>query len=154
MISVGEERTKGNTQSMEAAELLERAPVRFVGNIEGKDILHNHADVVVADGFVGNVILKTAEGSATYIRDVLRESFERRDRSGSWAVCSAAASSRGSACGWTTPRYGGAPLLGVRGNCVVAHGRSDKIAIRNAIRQAAAVAAADLVGSIGAVLAA
>ena len=78
LVSVGEERTKGNAQVLEAAALLERAPVRFVGNVEGKDILQNHADVVVADGFVGNVILKTAEGSATYFRDMLRESYETR----------------------------------------------------------------------------
>jgi glycerol-3-phosphate acyltransferase PlsX len=154
IISVGEERSKGNAQTIEAAALLERAPVRFVGNVEGKDVLINVADVIVADGFVGNVILKTAEGSATYIREVLRESYE-------------AAGLRGRLGGLLSRRvfeamrerldystYGGAPLLGLRGNCVVAHGRSDRIAIRNAIRQAALVSAADLVGSIGAALAA
>ena len=76
VVSVGEERTKGNTLSIEAAALLERAPVNFIGNIEGKDVFEDVADVVVADGFVGNVILKTAEGSAMYIRDVLRECYE------------------------------------------------------------------------------
>jgi phosphate acyltransferase len=154
VISVGEERTKGNTQSMEAAELLERAPVRFVGNIEGKDIFHNHADVVVADGFVGNVILKTAEGSGTYIAEVLRESFERAGPFGKLGglLSRGVFSTIRKRVSYST--YGGAPLLGVRGNCIVAHGRSDKIAICNAIHQAAALASADLVGSIGAVLAA
>ena len=152
VISVGEERTKGNAQSMEAAELLERAPVRFVGNIEGKDILLNHADVVVADGFVGNVILKTAEGSATYIRDVLRESFESAGPLGKLGALFSRGVFASIRLRLDYSTYGGAPLLGVRGNCVVAHGRSDKVAIRNAIRQAAAVAAADLVGSIGAAL--
>jgi len=148
LISVGEEPTKGNAQVLEAAPLLQAAPVRFVGNVEGKDILLNHVDVVVADGFVGNVILKTLEGSGMYIRDVLRESFE----SGSVFGKLGGLLSRGV---FTTMRarvdyanYGGAPLLGVRGNCVVAHGRSDATAMRNAIRQAAAVAGADLVGSI------
>jgi glycerol-3-phosphate acyltransferase PlsX len=154
VISVGEERTKGNTQSIEAAELLERAPVRFVGNVEGKDILSNHADVVVADGFVGNVILKTAEGSATYIRDLLRESFENAGPLGKLGGLLSRSVFSAIRLKMDFSTYGGAPLLGVRGNCVVAHGRSDKIAIRNAIRQAAAAAAADLVGSIGAVLAA
>ncbi|MDQ6941840.1 MAG: phosphate acyltransferase PlsX [Candidatus Eremiobacteraeota bacterium] len=154
VISVGEERTKGNTQSMEAAELLERAPVRFVGNIEGKDILQDHADVVVADGFVGNVILKTAEGSAVYIRDVLRESFENAGPMGKLGALLSRSVFAKIRVRLDYSTYGGAPLLGVRGNCVVAHGRSDKTAIRNAIRQAAAVSAADLVGSIGAVLAA
>src|ERR1700738_3139139 len=72
VISVGEEPTKGNAQVLEAAELLRRAPVDFVGNVEGKDILLNHADVVVADGVVGNVILKTAGGSATHFRERTR----------------------------------------------------------------------------------
>jgi glycerol-3-phosphate acyltransferase PlsX len=150
VISVGEERTKGNTQSMEAAELLERAPVRFVGNIEGKDILQDHADVVVADGFVGNVILKTAEGSAVYIRDVLRESFENAGPLGKLGALLSRSVFAKIRVRLDYSTYGGAPLLGVRGNCVVAHGRSDKVAICNAIRQAAAVAKADLVGSIGA----
>jgi glycerol-3-phosphate acyltransferase PlsX len=152
LVSVGEEPTKGNAQVLEAAELLRDARLNFVGNIEGKDILANHADVVVADGFVGNVILKTAEGSAQYIREVLRESFETAGPLGKLG----ALFSRGV---FSTIRerlsystYGGAPLLGVRGNCVVAHGRSDRIAIRNAIRQAATIAGHDLIGSIGELL--
>ncbi len=153
VISVGEERTKGNTQSMEAAELLARAPVRFIGNIEGKDILQNHADVVVADGFVGNVILKTAEGSAVYIRAVLREEFENAGPLGKLGALVSRSVFAKIRVRLDYSTYGGAPLLGVRGNCVVAHGRSDKIAIRNAIRQAAAVSAHDLVGSIGAAIA-
>ena len=154
IISVGEERTKGNAQTIEAAALLERAPVRFVGNVEGKDIFLNHADVVVADGFVGNVILKTAEGSAGYLRDVLRESFERAGPLGKLGGLLSRAVFDQMRKRLDYASYGGAPLLGVRGNCIVAHGRSDRTAIRNAIRQAAAVAGADLVGSIGAALAA
>lgn len=154
IISVGEERSKGNAQTIEAAALLERAPVRFVGNIEGKDIFLNHADVVVADGFVGNVILKTAEGSGTYLRDVLRESFERAGPLGKIGGLLSRAVFDQMRARIDYASYGGAPLLGVRGNCIVAHGRSDRTAIRNAIRQAAAVAGADLVGSIGAALAA
>jgi glycerol-3-phosphate acyltransferase PlsX len=154
VVSVGEERSKGNAQVLEAAALLERAPVRFIGNVEGKDIFQNHADVVVADGFVGNVILKTAEGSGMYFRDTLRASYESAGPLGKLG----ALFSRGVFDAMTVrlnySTYGGAPLLGVRGNCIVAHGRSDRTAIRNAIRQAAAVAGADLVGSIGAALAA
>jgi phosphate acyltransferase len=154
VVSVGEERSKGNAQSMEAAALLERAPVRFVGNIEGKDIFSNHADVVVADGFVGNVILKTAEGSGTYFREVLRESYDRATLAGKLGGMLSRSVFDRVRLRLDYSTYGGAPLLGVRGNCVVAHGRSDRIAIRNAIRQAAQVARADLVGSIGAALAA
>lgn len=152
LISVGEEPTKGNAQVLEAAELLQRAPVRFVGNVEGKDILQDHADVVVADGFVGNVVLKTAEGSATYIRDVLRESFENAGPLGKLGALFSRGVFAQIRVRLDYSTYGGAPLLGVRGNCVVAHGRSDRTAIRNAIRQAAAVAGADLVGSIGAAI--
>ncbi|MBV9439117.1 MAG: phosphate acyltransferase PlsX [Candidatus Eremiobacteraeota bacterium] len=154
VISVGEEPSKGNAQSIEAASLLARAPVRFVGNVEGKDVFRNVADVLVADGFVGNVILKTVEGAGGYFRHVLREAY----RAGGPLTRTGALLSRPA---FATIRrrldyatYGGAPLLGVRGNCIVAHGRSDRRAICNAIRQAAALANADLVGSIGAVLAA
>ena len=152
LVSVGEEPTKGNAQVLEAAELLRAAPLNFVGNVEGRDIMLNHADVVVADGFVGNVVLKTAEGSGRYIADVLRESFESAGLAGKIGGLL----SRGvfaairKRVDYST--YGGAPLLGVRGNCVVAHGRSDATAIRNAIRQAATVASHDLVGSIEAAL--
>ena len=152
LINVGEEPTKGNTQVLEAAELLREARVNFVGNVEGKDILENHADVVVADGFVGNVILKTAEGSATYVREVIRESFESAGPVGKLGglLSRGVFSAMRERLSYST--YGGAPLLGVRGNCVVAHGRSDRVAIRNAIRQAATIAGHDLIGSIAELL--
>jgi glycerol-3-phosphate acyltransferase PlsX len=154
IISVGEERTKGNAQTIEAAALLERSPLRFIGNVEGKDIFVNVADVIVADGFVGNVILKTAEGSGTYLRDVLRESFERASPLGKVGGLLSRTVFDAMRARVDYSTYGGAPLLGVRGNCIVAHGRSDRVAIRNAIRQAATVTGADLIGSIGAALAA
>jgi glycerol-3-phosphate acyltransferase PlsX len=154
VISVGEERSKGNAQTIEAAALLERAPVRFIGNVEGKDVLVNTADVVVADGFVGNVLLKTAEGTAAFVRDALREAYAK---SGPLAKLGGLLSREAFArlreqASYST--YGGAPLLGVRGNCIVAHGRSDATAIRNAIKQAALLARADLVAAIGAAVAA
>jgi glycerol-3-phosphate acyltransferase PlsX len=154
VISVGEERSKGNAQTIEAAALLERAPVRFVGNVEGKDVLVNVADVVVADGFVGNVLLKTAEGTAAYVRDALRDAYAKAGplaKLGGLLSREAFARLREHA-DYST--YGGAPLLGVRGNCVVAHGRSDATAIRNAIKQAALLARADLVAAIGEAVAA
>jgi phosphate acyltransferase len=154
IVSVGEERTKGNSQTIEAAALLERAPLRFIGNIEGKDIFENYADVVVADGFVGNVILKTAEGSATYFRDTLASSYASAGLLGKLGGLLSKSVFDAMRVRLNYSTYGGAPLLGVRGNCVVAHGRSDRTAVRNAIRQAAAVTGADLVGSIGAALAA
>jgi len=154
IVSVGEERSKGNAQTIEAAALLEGLPLNFIGNVEGKDILVNAADVVVADGFVGNVILKTAEGSGIYFSEVLRESYELAPLLGKLGGLFSRSVFNVMRKRLDYSTYGGAPLLGLRGNCVVAHGRSDRVAIRNAIRQAAAVAAADLVGSIGAVCAA
>ncbi|HEX3468286.1 MAG TPA: phosphate acyltransferase PlsX [Candidatus Elarobacter sp.] len=150
VVSVGEEPGKGNAQSIEAASLLAAAPVRFIGNIEGKDILTGHADVVVADGFVGNVILKTSEGNAKYFGDVLRESYAAAGLMGKLGGFFSRGVFAKMRVRLDYATYGGAPLLGVRGNCVVAHGRSDRVAIRNAIRQAAALAEHDLVGSIGA----
>ncbi|HTJ27156.1 MAG TPA: phosphate acyltransferase PlsX [Candidatus Limnocylindria bacterium] len=154
VVSVGEERSKGNAQTIEAAALLERAPVRFIGNVEGKDVLVNTADVVVADGFVGNVLLKTAEGTAAFVRDALRDAYAKAGplaKLGGLLSREAFAKLREQA-DYST--YGGAPLLGVRGNCIVAHGRSDATAIRNAIKQAALLARADLVAAIGAAVAA
>ena len=153
VISVGEEPTKGNAQSIEAASLLAAAPVRFVGNIEGKDVLQDHADVVVADGFVGNVVLKTCEGNAKYFADVIRESYASAGLPGKLGALLSRGVFAHVRVRLDYSTYGGAPLLGVRGNCVVAHGRSDRVAIRNAIRQAATVAEHDLVGSISAALA-
>lgn len=148
VISVGEERTKGNAQTIEAASLLERAPVRFVGNVEGKDVFINHADVVVADGFVGNVILKTAEGAAVFVRDSLRIAFADASPLAKLGGLLSRGAFEGLRKRTDYSTYGGAPLLGVKGNCIVAHGRSDRTAIRNAIRAAAEVSKADLVGII------
>jgi glycerol-3-phosphate acyltransferase PlsX len=150
IISNGEERTKGNAQSIEAAALLAAAPLHFIGNIEGKDVLNSVADVVVADGFVGNVMLKLAEGVGSFFQVSLNEAF---------AVASPLARIGGmlSRPAFAVMKkkldydsYGGAPLLGVRGNCIVAHGRSNRNAIRNAIKAAALEAGANLVGAIAA----
>jgi glycerol-3-phosphate acyltransferase PlsX len=148
IVSVGEERSKGNSQSMAAAELLEGAPLRFVGNIEGKDIFADVADVVVTDGFIGNVMLKLAEGAATYFRESLRVAVEGGsplEKLGALLLRPAFAKVQKKL---SYDTYGGAPLLGVRGNCIVAHGRSNRVAIRNAIAAAAAEARGDLVNAI------
>ena len=75
ILSVGEERSKGNQLVLEAARLLEAAPVRFIGNVEGRDLFHNVADVIVADGFVGNVVLKTGEGMIADLARVMRDAL-------------------------------------------------------------------------------
>ena len=154
LISVGEERNKGNALTIEAATLLERAPVRFVGNVEGKDVLTNLADVVVADGFVGNVVLKTAEGAGSYVANALREAYHNAGPMAKFGAFLSREAFDALRKKTDYATYGGAPLLGVRGNCIVAHGRSDRVAIRNAVRAAADVARAHLVSNIAAAVAA
>jgi phosphate acyltransferase len=152
LVSVGEEPTKGNAQVLEAAALMRNAPMNFIGNIEGNHILTNQADVVVADGFVGNVILKTAEGSGAFVRDTIREAYAAAGPVGKLGALFSRGPFHVIRVKTNYSTYGGAPLLGVRGNCVVAHGRSDRTAIRNAIRQAATIAGHDLIGSIARLL--
>ena len=77
LLSIGEEETKGNELTREAFPLLKALPIHFIGNVEGRDIFNGHADVIVCDGFVGNVALKTSEGVGRFVRDVLRESLTR-----------------------------------------------------------------------------
>ena len=149
MISVGEERVKGNALSIEAARLLERTPVNFIGNVEGKDVFTNVADVFVTDGFVGNVMLKLAEGAAALISDIVVGEIKRGtivEKFGALLARPALQRVRGKL---RYENYGGAPLLGLRGNCIVAHGRANRDAIRSAIRAAVAEVNEDVVGRIG-----
>ncbi|GAC1418321.1 MAG: phosphate acyltransferase PlsX [Candidatus Velthaea sp.] len=150
IISNGEERTKGNAQSIEAAELLAATTLNFIGNIEGKDVFEGAADVIVADGFVGNVMLKLAEGAGSFFRVTLRDALTTASPLAKIGALLARPAFAAMQKKLSYDTYGGAPLLGVRGNCIVAHGRSNRNAIRNAIKAAAAEAGADLVGAIAA----
>lgn len=148
IVSIGEERGKGNAQVLEAAELLESAPIAFVGNAEGRDVFTGRADVLVADGFVGNVMLKLAEAESIALQGAIREALLNSGpdvKLGALLTRRAFARLR-RALHYET--YGGAPLLGLRGNCIVAHGRSSRVAIRNAIRVAATEVHGDVVGKI------
>jgi glycerol-3-phosphate acyltransferase PlsX len=148
IVSVGEERAKGNEQAIEAAALLDAAPVNFVGNVEGKDILFNHADVVVTDGFVGNVILKVGEGAANLLGGATRDTLLHSNalvKLGALLVKPALDRLK---LRFSYESYGGAPLLGVRGHCIVAHGRANRNAMRNAIRAASRAAHENVVGHI------
>jgi phosphate acyltransferase len=148
MLSVGEERSKGNAQVLEAAELLERAPVNFIGNIEGKDMFHNVADVIVADGFVGNVVLKTGEGMVAAMGKVVKDTLlggNLLTRAGTVLLAPAL---RGLRRKFDYETYGGAPFLGLRGNCIVTHGRVSRRGIKAAIGTAIAEVDHDVVGRI------
>ncbi|MDE2480967.1 MAG: phosphate acyltransferase PlsX [bacterium] len=147
-LSVGEERTKGNALVLEAAALLENAPVHFVGNVEGRDVFQSGADVVVADGFVGNVVLKTAEGLSSAIGTVMKETLLGGNLLTKLGTAMLAPALRGLRRRFDWERYGGAPLLGLRGNCIVTHGRASRNAIKYAVGAAIAEVEHDVIGKI------
>ena len=152
IISIGEERSKGNQQTLEAAALLDSAPLHFIGHVEGKDLYEHQADVVVCDGFVGNVILKTSEGAGQFFQTMMRTAVADASPLGKVGALLMKPSFDAMRTRLRYDTYGGAPLLGVRGACVVAHGRSNRTAVFNAIRNAAALAERDLVGTIATAL--
>jgi glycerol-3-phosphate acyltransferase PlsX len=148
VLSVGEERTKGNQLVLEAAKLLEAAPVNFIGNVEGRDLFHNIADVIVADGFVGNVVLKTGEGMIADLARVMRETLLGGNLLTKLGTAMLAPALRGLRQKFDYETYGGAPLLGLRGNCIVTHGRASRNAIKHAILAAVQEVNHDVIGKI------
>ena len=154
LLSVGEERSKGNQQVIEAAKRLDEAPINFIGNIDGKDVLMNAADVIVTDGFVGNVVLKVAEGITSGLGRVLRNSLLKGSslitRFGAFLVLPPLRRLRER---YNYETYGGAPLLGLRGHCIVTHGRANRTALASAVRAAADGVEADVNGKIAALVA-
>src|SRR5437588_2497215 len=136
LLSIGEEETKGNELTREAFQLLKQLPLRFVGNVEGRDLYNGEVDVIVADGFVGNVALKISEGVANLVRTALKESLKATitRQVGAWVSRSAFEDFKKRL---DHTEYGGAPLLGVKGVCIITHGSSNANAMKNAIRVAA-----------------
>ncbi len=136
LMSVGTEEAKGNALSKEAFELLEGAPIRFIGNVEGHDLFEGVVDVVVCDGFTGNVILKTSESAAHAIGKWLKREMTKNPIRilGSLLLSGGLRSLKKKTSNKT---YGGAPLLGVNGICIIGHGSSDALATKNGILQAA-----------------
>jgi len=147
LLSIGEEETKGNDLTREAHRLLKAAPLRFIGNIEARDIYSGCSDVIVCDGFTGNIAIKVSEGVVDMVEAFLRGDAGRRRPRGadSRAIPRAFARLRRRV---DASEYGGAPLLGVAGVCIVGHGRSSTKAVSNGIALAARVAGDDLVGRI------
>lgn len=141
LLNVGAEEGKGNELARKAYRLLAESRLNFVGNVEGRDIFFRKADVVVCDGFVGNVLLKTLEGLGLGMFGLLRRELGAglRERAGAWL---AAPALRRFARAVDYRSYGGAPILGVRGACIKCHGSSDAAAIRNGIEVAVRVARA------------
>jgi glycerol-3-phosphate acyltransferase PlsX len=136
VLSVGEEETKGNELTREAYKLIKELPLNFVGNVEGRDLFNGKADVLVCDGFVGNVALKISEGMAETVRFLLRQSLQATiTRQVGFMLSRQAFVDFKKRLDYS--EYGGAPLLGIKGVCIISHGSSNGNAIKNAIRVAA-----------------
>lgn len=143
LLSIGEEEHKGNALTRDATPMLKSLGLNFIGNVEGRDIFSGRADVIVCDGFVGNVALKVSEGLSEMIRTMLRESLEATlPRKIGYALSRSAYTDFKKRVDYA--EYGGAPLLGVKGVCIICHGRSDSNAIKNAIRVAADFASSNM----------
>ncbi len=136
LLSIGEEESKGNDLTREAFQLLKNLPLNFVGNVEGRDLFNGKVDVIVADGFVGNVALKISEGVSNLVRTALKESLKTTITRQVGALLSRSAFTDFKKRLDHT-EYGGAPLLGVKGVCIITHGSSNANAMKNAVRVAA-----------------
>src|ERR1700694_1528273 len=147
LLANGEEETKGNAITVEAHGLVARLPINFVGNVEGKQLFDGSVDVVVTDGFTGHVALKTIEGVAEFLLTTIRDEAKKslRGIAGGLLLKPSIGNIRARA-DWR--RIGGAPLLGVNGVCIIAHGRSDAEATKNAILKGAEAARSNLVGAM------
>ena len=158
LLSIGEEEMKGNELTREAHNRLKKMPLNFVGNVEGRDVFAGDVDVIVCDGFIGNVALKISEGLVEYFTQSLRTALNKDLRTKMGALLSRPAF-KGFKERLDYAEYGGAPLLGVRGVTVIGHGRSNANAVKNAIRVAAELARsrvnekieAELAGNVAAV---
>jgi phosphate acyltransferase len=135
LLSVGEEETKGNEVTRKAFALIKDLPLNFMGNVEGRDLYNGRVDVIVCDGFVGNVALKISEGLVDAVRYLLKDSLTSTITSQVGALLARKAFTNfGRKLDYS--EYGGAPLLGIKGVAIVGHGASNANAIKNAIRVA------------------
>ncbi|MEE4272546.1 MAG: phosphate acyltransferase PlsX [Thermoanaerobaculales bacterium] len=148
LMSVGEEETKGGPRNRRHYRVLDGAGVNFVGNVEGRDIFTGDVDVVVCDGFTGNVILKVAEGLGEMVVEMLKDEARQSPLYGAGLVLAKGAF-RNVKRKVDYSEHGGAPLLGIDGACLVGHGRSSAKAIRNAIRFADSYARSGVIETIG-----
>src|SRR5262252_4179534 len=133
LLSIGEEDSKGNELTKEAFKFLKRAPINFIGNVEGRDIFTGDVDVIVCDGFTGNVALKLSEGLYEAFGSMLKQELQKTLSAKIGAILAQDAF-RQFKHRLDYSEYGGAPLLGIKGITIVCHGRSNSNAIKNAIR--------------------
>ena len=135
LLSIGEEEGKGNELTKEVFRVLKETGLNFIGNAEGRDVYNGNADVVVCDGFIGNVVLKASEALGEMVSRTIREELMRNWRRKIGGLLARSAFDELKAR-MDYSEYGGAPLLGVKGGCIVCHGRSNAKAIKNALRVA------------------
>jgi phosphate acyltransferase len=147
LLSIGEEETKGNELTREAHRLLKISPLNFIGNVEAREVYSGAADVIVADGFTGNVALKISEGLVEVVEELLREELSSTvtTRVGSLLTSRAMRHFRKRI---DYSEYGGAPLLGPAGIAIVGHGRSSAKAVRNAIAMAYRFVVGEFIGRV------
>ena len=136
LLSIGEEESKGNELTRQTYKLLKQLPINFIGNVEGRDLYNGQVDVIVCDGFVGNVALKISEGVVELVRAALKDSLRATiTRQVGFLLSRKAFIEFKKRLDYS--EYGGAPLLGLKGVCIVSHGSSNANAIKNAVRVAA-----------------
>ena len=148
LMSVGEEESKGGPQARERNRVLKAAGINFKGNVEGGDVFNADVDVIVCDGFTGNVILKVAEGFGEMVVGMLMDEARQSPMYGA-GLLMAKGAFRNLRSRVDYSEYGGAPLLGVDGACLIGHGRSSAKAIRNAVHFAASYASCGVIERIG-----
>ena len=152
LMSIGEEDSKGTDETKEAFKILEATGLNFVGNVEGRDVFNGTVDVIVTDGFTGNVILKVSESLSEMVEQLLREEIKRTLQASVGFLLSRSAFRRFKQR-LDYSEYGGAPLLGVKGCVIIGHGRSSAKAVKNAIRFASEFARQNLAEKIQAQIA-
>ncbi|MGI8740981.1 MAG: phosphate acyltransferase PlsX [Bryobacteraceae bacterium] len=136
LLSIGEEEMKGNELTRAATPLLKSLPINFIGNVEGRDLYAGETDVIVCDGFIGNVALKVSEGLVDMIKSMLQDSLKSTiTRQVGYLLARTAFQDFKKRVDYS--EFGGAPLLGVKGVVIITHGRSNANAIKNSIRVAA-----------------
>jgi glycerol-3-phosphate acyltransferase PlsX len=148
LMSVGEEESKGGPQARERNRVLKAAGINFIGNVEGGDVFNADVDVIVCDGFTGNVILKVAEGFGEMVVGMLMDEARQSPMYGA-GLLMAKGAFRNLRSRVDYSEYGGAPLLGVDGACLIGHGKSSAKAIRNAVHFAASYASCGVIERIG-----
>jgi glycerol-3-phosphate acyltransferase PlsX len=148
-LNIGEEKEKGNELTQAAWPLLKNAPINFIGNVESKEILSGTVDVVVCDGFIGNLVLKFGESLAKYIISMLKKEVKKNVISQLGALM-LLPSLRNLRKMVDYDEHGGAPFLGVNGVCYKAHGRAKSKAIKNAIRVTGEAVKEDMIACLSA----